>query len=121
MESQSGPFDGGTSGGGARGSSSGVGDQLGRSSDSRCTSTRTRVGGGAGGAVGVSGAGGADVATGAASGDASVTRMLTSLLAWGDGVRARAGGVTRRMELRRELSRREPVHTTLFSTNTSKN
>lgn len=84
----------------ARGSSSGVGDQLGRSSDSRCTSTRTSVGGGGGVAGGA----------GAASGDASVTRMLTSLLACGDGVRARAGGVTRRMELRRELlSRREPA------------
>lgn len=47
---------------------------------------------------------------GAASGDASVTRMLTSLLlAWGEGVRARAGVVARRAELRRELRRREPA------------
>lgn len=98
-----------------------VGDQLGRSSDSRCTRTLTTVGGtaGGGGAWGAGGAGGAGAgaaggevggAPGAASGEASVTRMLTSLLACGDGVRARAGGVTRRMELRRELSRREPEH-----------
>lgn len=47
---------------------------------------------------------------GPASGEASVTRMLTSLfLAWGDGVRARAGVVARRAEFLRELRRREPA------------
>lgn len=45
---------------------------------------------------------------GAASGDASVTRMLTALLAWGEGVRARAGVVARRAELLREVRRSEP-------------
>lgn len=74
---------------------SSVVDQLGCSSLSRCTSTRTTVGGAAGG--------------GAVSGDASVTRMLTALLAWGDGVPARAGGVGRLAELLRDVRRSEPV------------
>lgn len=79
---------------GASGGSSVV-DQLGCSSLSRCTSTRTTVGGAEGG--------------GAVSGDASVTRMLTALLAWGDGVLARAGGVGRLAELLRDVRRSEPV------------
>lgn len=70
-------------------------DQLGCSSLSRCTRTLTTVGG----AVG----------SGAVSGEASVTRMLTELLAFGEGVRARKGVVALLAELRRDIKRSEPI------------
>lgn len=85
----------------AWGSGSSVVDQLGCSSLSRCTSTRTTVGGAAG--------------TGQASGDASVTRMLTSLFACGDGVRARGGRP--RADDRRGVRRREPAVQSVLTNN----
>lgn len=84
-------------------SSGSVVDQLGCSSLSLCTSTLTTVGGAEG--------------SGAASGDASVTKMQTSLLfAWGEGVRARLGGVGLRAELLLDVRRREPASNYTFRT-----